>query len=153
YRLHVIAIRVPPLRKRRDDIPLLAYHFLRKYARRMNREVGRIGVEAMRLLREQKWPGNVRELEHAIEHAGVMAKGDTIVPGDLPSYKEIAVALAEEDEVTPAPDSETVVTGLGRLTDLPYSSAKKQALEMFERAYLEAVLRRTGGNVSEAARQ
>src|SRR5882672_7386754 len=59
YRLRVIVIRVPPLRKRRDDIPLLAYHFLRKYARRMNRDVSRIGVEAMRLLREQKWPGNV----------------------------------------------------------------------------------------------
>ncbi len=154
YRLHVIVIHVPPLRRRRDDIPLLAYHFLRKYARRMSREVGRIGVEAMRLLREQKWPGNVRELEHAIEHAVVMAKGDTIVPGDLPSYKEDLAPLSEDDEDSmPAPDSETVLSGLGRLTDLPYSHAKKQALEMFERAYLEAVLRRTGGNVSEAARQ
>jgi two-component system response regulator HydG len=154
YRLHVIAIHVPPLRRRRDDIPLLSYHFLRKYARRMSRDVGRIGVEAMRILREQKWPGNVRELEHAIEHAVVMAKSDTIVPGDLPSYKEVPPPVAYEDEDSvPAPDSETVLTGFGRLTDLPYASAKKQALDMFEQAYLEAVLRRTGGNVSEAARQ
>jgi DNA-binding NtrC family response regulator len=153
YRLHVIVIRVPPLRRRRDDIPLLAYHFLRKYARRMNRDVGRIGVEAMRLLREQKWPGNVRELEHAIEHAVVMAKGDTVVPGDLPIYKEHP-ASAFDDEATPAPaGGDSMLAGLGRLTDLPYSHAKKQALEMFEQAYLEAVLRRTGGNVSEAARQ
>ena len=108
----------------------------------------------MRLLREQNWPGNVRELEHAIEHAVVMAKGDTIVPGDLPSYKEVLLPLSDDDEDSmPAPDSETVLSGLGRLTDLPYSHAKKQALEMFEQAYLEAVLRRTGGNVSEAARQ
>jgi DNA-binding NtrC family response regulator len=84
----------------------------------------------------------------------VMAKGDTIVPGDLPSYKEAPPPLSDDDhDSMPAPDSETVLSGLGRLTDLPYSGAKKQALEMFERAYLEAVLRRTGGNVSEAARQ
>jgi DNA-binding NtrC family response regulator len=155
YRLRVIVIRVPPLRKRRDDIPLLAYHFLRKYARRMNRDVSRIGVEAMRMLREQKWPGNVRELEHAIEHAVVMAKGDAIVPGDLPSYREPQVSTFPEDPaaVTPAPASDVVFSGLGRLTDLPYSNAKKQALEMFEQAYLEAVLQRAGGNVSEAARQ
>jgi two-component system response regulator HydG len=155
YRLRVIVIRVPPLRKRRDDIPLLAYHFLRKYARRMNRDVSRIGVEAMRMLREQKWPGNVRELEHAIEHAVVMAKGDAIVPGDLPSYRDPTVSTFPEDPaaVAPAPASDVVFSGLGRLTDLPYSNAKKQALEMFEQAYLEAVLQRAGGNVSEAARQ
>jgi DNA-binding NtrC family response regulator len=155
YRLRVIVIRVPPLRRRRDDIPLLAYHFLRKYTRRMNRDVSRIGVEAMRLLREQKWPGNVRELEHAIEHAVVMAKGDTIVPGDLPSTRDQAASMYPEDlaATPPPPDSDVTFAGLGRLTDLPYSHAKKQALEMFEQAYLEAVLRRTGGNVSEAARQ
>jgi len=55
--------------------------------------------------------------------------------------------------VTPAPASDVVFSGLSRLTDLPYSHAKKQALEMFEQAYLEAVLQRAGGNVSEAARQ
>jgi len=154
YRLRVIVIRVPPLRKRRDDVPLLAYHFLRKYARRMNREVSRIGVDAMRILREQKWPGNVRELEHAIEHAVVMAKGDTITAGDLPSNRDHPVSIFPEDpSAVGPPRSDTGFAGLGRLTDLPYSHAKKQALEMFEQAYLEAVLRRTGGNVSEAARQ
>jgi DNA-binding NtrC family response regulator len=121
----------------------------------MNRDVSRIGVEAMRMLREQKWPGNVRELEHAIEHAVVMAKGDTIVPGDLPSYREHPASVFPEDPaaVQPPQSGETIFGGLGPLTDLPYSHAKKQALEMFEQAYLEAVLKRTGGNVSEAARQ
>ncbi|HEX9296854.1 MAG TPA: sigma-54 dependent transcriptional regulator [Polyangiaceae bacterium] len=153
YRLHVIVIRVPPLRRRRDDIPLLAYHFLRKYARRMNRDVSRIGVEAMRLLREQKWPGNVRELEHAIEHAVVMAKGDTLVPGDLPSYRDQQAPPFADDAGGERPDADAAMMGLGPLTDLPYAQAKKQALDFFEQAYLEAVLRRTGGNVSEAARQ
>ncbi|HKQ71412.1 MAG TPA: sigma-54 dependent transcriptional regulator [Polyangiaceae bacterium] len=152
YRLHVVVIRVPPLRRRRDDVPLLAYHFLRKYARRMERDVARIGVEAMRLLRDQKWPGNVRELEHAIEHAVVMAKGDTIVPGDLPSNKEHGTPNYDEDASIPQDEGE-MLPDLGDLTDLPYARAKKQALEIFEQAYLEAVLRRTGGNVSEAARQ
>jgi DNA-binding NtrC family response regulator len=106
-------------------------------------------------MREQKWPGNVRELEHAIEHAVVMAKGDTIVPGDLPSYKENQNSpFDDEPSLSSGPaDGDAVSIGLGRLTDLPYSHAKKQALDMFEQAYLEAVLRRTGGNVSEAARQ
>jgi two-component system response regulator HydG len=149
YRLHVIAINVPPLRRRRDDVPLLAYHFLRKYARRMSRDVKRIGVEAMRLLREQKWPGNVRELEHAIEHAVVMAKGNTIVPSDLPMLKE---AASEEPRLAGA-DGSALLGSLGHLVELPYAHAKQNALEVFEQAYLEAVLKRTGGNVSEAARQ
>jgi two-component system response regulator HydG len=151
YRLHVIAINVPPLRRRRDDIPLLAYHFLRKYARRMTRDVRRIGVEAMRLLREQRWPGNVRELEHAIEHAVVMAKSNTIVPGDLPMVKEATSSAFEE--VSPRSGNADDGSLLGHLVGLPYAHAKKQALEVFEQAYLEAVLKRTGGNVSEAARQ
>jgi len=153
YRLHVVVIHVPPLRRRRDDIPLLAYHFLRKYARRMNRDVTRIGVEAMRLMREQNWPGNVRELEHAIEHAVVMVKGDTIVPGDLPSYRLSDHPSYDDDEGHQGSGGGPGLLGLGQLTDLPYAQAKKQALELFEQAYLEAVLRRTGGNVSEAARQ
>jgi two-component system response regulator HydG len=154
YRLHVIAIHVPPLRRRRDDIPLLAYHFLRKYARRMTRDVRRIGVEAMRLLREQKWPGNVRELEHAIEHAVVMAKGNTIVPGDLPMIKDGAPPPFEEPPLSALTEiGEPLLGDLGHLVEMPYAHAKKNALEAFEQAYLEAVLRRTGGNVSEAARQ
>ena len=85
------------------------------------------------MLREQKWPGNVRELEHAIEHAVVMAKGDTIVPGDLPSYRDHQGSMFPEDpNATPPPASEVTFGGLGRLTDLPYANAKKQALEMFE---------------------
>jgi DNA-binding NtrC family response regulator len=150
YRLNVIIIGLPPLRQRKDDIPLLAYHFLHKYARRMSRNVSRIGVEAMRLLRDQRWPGNVRELEHAIEHAVIMAKGDTIVPGDLPPVNAPSVPF---ETVPPPALSTPFVPGLEQLTDLPFSDAKRRALEAFEQSYLEALLKRTGGNVSEAARQ
>jgi DNA-binding NtrC family response regulator len=154
YRLHVIVIRIPPLRQRKDDVPLLAYHFLHKYARRMNRDVVRIGVEAMRLLREQAWPGNVRELENAIEHAVVMAKGGTITPTDLPFFKDRQSASAEHDDDSPSGgDSDASFVGLRTLIDLPFSHAKRRAMEIFEQAYLQALLRRTSGNVSEAARQ
>ncbi len=147
YRLHVIAIRVPALRQRRDDIPLLAYHFLRKYARRMSRDVTRISVETMRQLRDQAWPGNVRELENAIEHAVVMAKTDTVVPGDLP------LADRPRDDDDGDPSSDAVPLALRPLLDLPYGEAKRRALDAFDEAYLEGVLRRTGNNISEAARQ
>jgi DNA-binding NtrC family response regulator len=154
YRLHVIVIRIPPLRQRKDDIPLLAYHFLHKYARRMNRDTTRIGVEAMRLLREQTWPGNVRELENAIEHAVVMAKGSTIVPGDLPFAKDRHAAPADQDDdQSSGGDVDALFLGLRTLIDLPFSHAKRRATDIFEQAYLQALLRRTSGNVSEAARQ
>jgi two-component system response regulator HydG len=153
YRLHVIVIRIPPLRQRKDDIPLLAYHFLHKYARRMNRDVVRIGVEAMRLLREQPWPGNVRELENAIEHAVVMAKSTTITPGDLPSAKDRPGLSADQEDAPPGSEPDALSLGLRTLIDLPFSHAKQRATEIFEQAYVQALLRRTSGNVSEAARQ
>ena len=121
----------------------------------MNRDVSRIGVEAMRLLREQSWPGNVRELENAIEHAVVMAKGDTIVPGDLPSTRNQGASGFHPEDLrdTPAGQRRHVRRSGPPHRPCRTPTRKKQALEMFEQAYLEAVLRRTGGNVSEAARQ
>jgi two-component system response regulator HydG len=153
YRLHVIVIRVPPLRQRKDDIPLLAYHFLHKYARRMNRDITRIGLEAMRLLREQPWPGNVRELENAIEHAVVMAKGTSITPADLPFAKDRHAAGAGQGDAAADGDNDALLLGLRTLLDLPFAHAKRRATEIFEQAYMQALLKRTSGNVSEAARQ
>jgi len=98
YRLNVIPINVPQLRKRRNDIPLLANHFLKHFARERNKVLTGIGEEAMRLLLDHNWPGNVRELENSIEHAVVLAKAGTIQPGDFPSSlkKERPVALESQ---------------------------------------------------------
>jgi len=98
YRLNVIPINVPQLRKRRNDIPLLANHFLKHFARERNKVLTGIGEEAMRLLLDHNWPGNVRELENSIEHAVVLAKTGTIQPGDFPSSlkKERPVALENQ---------------------------------------------------------
>jgi DNA-binding NtrC family response regulator len=148
YRLAVIPVHLPPLRQRKEDIPLLAYHFLHKYARRGGREIKRIGVEALRLLREQPWPGNVRQLENAIEHAVVMARGDSILPSDLPFGREEMDAGDFDDEPGGAPGRLDVA-----LAELSYAEAKERAVDAFDRAYVERLMRRTGGNVSEAARQ
>ncbi|MBI5533244.1 MAG: sigma-54-dependent Fis family transcriptional regulator [Deltaproteobacteria bacterium] len=151
YRLNVIAIHVPPLRKRKDDIPLLAYHFMNKYAKRMGREIRRISPEALRLLREQPWQGNVRELENAIEHAVVLARGDAILPADLPFGRGAQSVPTFSDRPPLAPASPFVLPA--ELGDLPFAEAKKRAVLAFEKSYIETMLERTGGNISEAARQ
>jgi transcriptional regulator with GAF, ATPase, and Fis domain len=85
YRLNVIPIHLPPLRERRNDIPLLARHFLARFAGEQNKAIEGFSPEAMRILLNYDWPGNVRELENGVEHAAVLAKGLTVEPGDLPS--------------------------------------------------------------------
>jgi two-component system response regulator HydG len=148
YRLNVICIELPPLRKRRDDIPLLVYHFLRKYAARAGKDVRKVSDEAMRMLRSHAWPGNVRELENAMEHAVVFCKDDTIVPHDLPSARHSIIPSGDDE-----PIGENGVSASSAFVDLPYREAKERALSRFDGAYFTALLRRTGGNISEAARQ
>lgn len=149
YRLNVVAISLPPLRERHEDIALLAYHFLQKYAARAGRSVHRISAEAMQLLQAQTWPGNVRELENAIEYAVVFCRGEEIAPDSLPMARTVHRGAA-------APRTSREPGGVvlpGGLLDLPYRDAKQRAVDAFETVYFDAVLRRAGGNVSEAARQ
>jgi two-component system response regulator PilR (NtrC family) len=86
YRLNVINIHAPSLRDRRDDIPLLASHFLRKYNERLNKNVAGISVEAMDLLKKYDYPGNVRELENIVERTVALESGATILPESLPPF-------------------------------------------------------------------
>lgn len=85
YRLHVFPIFLPDLKDRREDIPLLAYHFLERVCRETRKQIKGISKEALNLLLEYQWPGNVRELENAIERAVIMADKDYITAGDLPT--------------------------------------------------------------------
>jgi Nif-specific regulatory protein len=84
YRLNVVSVTVPPLRERRDDVPLLAMYFASKYASVRKRPFKGISPEARTILMNYSWPGNVRELENAIEHAMVLGISDEIIPEDLP---------------------------------------------------------------------
>jgi len=86
YRLSVVPITLPPLRERRNDIPLLANHFLKKYNRKRRKDIRAISGRAMKALVQYDWPGNVRELENAIERAVVLAENNVVRPSDLLYY-------------------------------------------------------------------
>ena len=137
-RLNVIAIRLPALRERGEDIPLLAHHFLAKSAARARKPPPRLADDALELLCRYRWPGNVRELENAMERAVILCAGDTLGVADLPPQ------IARSSDRL-APDAEV-------LSELPYAQAKLSAIHTFEKRYLGALMRRTEGNLSEAAR-
>jgi DNA-binding NtrC family response regulator len=134
YRLNVIILRIPPLRNRAEDIPLLAHHFLARYAREFGKPVTTIGTELMEWLLRHPWPGNVRELENVIERAVAVADGHTI-------------GLHELSESPAAPPSSPPPV-LSKTSVPPYTVAREE----FERAYLTALLKASDGSVTEAAR-
>lgn len=104
YRLNVINLKTPPLRDRREDVPTLAQHFLRKYADRLGRPVQAISDEAMEVLKKYDYPGNVRELENIIERTVALEAGATILPESLPPFVQTPsgrkMASAHEIEIT-----------------------------------------------------
>jgi len=127
YRLNVINIRLPPLRQRKDDIPLLAQHFMRHFALEFGKDAREIDEDAMARLLAHDWPGNVRELENAVARALAICRGHALTAGCFDFLDEAARQGARWDPPT----------------DLP--------LKEIERRALEAVLTATGGNVSRAA--
>jgi two-component system response regulator HydG len=145
YRLNVIAIPLPSLRERIEDVPLLAHHFLRRYSDRLGKKVKTLAPEAIELLGAYRWPGNVRELENAIERAVVLCRGDTVTQGDLPPAVTGRTAPLVRD--TPQPGEELA------WLNQSYASAKDQALRRFERSYVEALMRSCDNNISAAARK
>jgi len=176
YRLHVIAIELPPLRDRGDDVLLLANHYLQKFARSMGREAKRLGSDAVRALRDYDWPGNVRELEHAIERAMVLAQREVISAADLPfvrqpaAFRDVLTSSGlgpqlppplprwTDDDIVPpmagAGGSTDPARGvLTELAELPYAEAKRRLVTLFDDTYTRELLRRTSGNMSEAARR
>ncbi len=101
YRLNVINIKTPSLRERKDDIPLLAAHFLKKYNERMNKNIAGISVEAMEILKKYDYPGNVRELENMVERTVALEGGSTILPESLPPMVNTTTGrkLASSNEI------------------------------------------------------
>ncbi len=144
YRLRVVPIKLPPLRKRPEDIPLLANHFLLHYWQR-HRQAGdrppRLSDASVAFLRGRPWRGNVRELQNVIEHVAVLAEPDsTIQPVDIPIY---------DDAGESAPESAPVPSAV---LEEAYHPAKDRVIAQFEREYLARLLQRAGGNMSKAAR-
>ena len=137
YRLHVFPIRLPALRERLEDVPLLASHFLEKHARAMRREIADFHPDALRVLTSYAWPGNVRELENAVERAVAVCKATSIQDRDLPGE----LAHAPPTLLPPGPV----------LASMPYRDAVEQAQERVSREYLVALLTEFNGNVTKAA--
>jgi len=152
YRLAVIVISLPPLRDRREDVLLLAQHFLEKFARQTGRATHRLSAEAISALTTCAWPGNVRQLENALERAVVLARGEEVGLADLP--EEVGGgALLAETRGGPIALGEALDVVAGALTDVPYAEAKRRVLRDFDRAYAAQLLVQSGGNVSKAARR
>ncbi len=128
YRINVITIKLPPLRERKDDIPLLASHFLKKFERSLSRGGMRFSKGAMKLLLSYAWPGNVRELENTIERAAILAETDVIHSHDLPDKLRSNALPAGADFET------------GNVT-----------LEDLEREHIKRVLGKVEGNKDRAA--
>jgi transcriptional regulator with PAS, ATPase and Fis domain len=128
FRLNVVNLALPPLRDRRDDVPLLAFYFLKKFAQTMGKPVADITPDALRLLNRYDYPGNVRELANLIERGVALARGELLELAHLPeSLRSLTLRIA-----TPV-------------------SSELQSLEKNEAAYIAQVLEHTGGNRNQAA--
>ncbi len=124
YRLNVFSLTIPPLRERREDIPVLVDHFLKKYSQSMNKPVRGISRNAMDLLKAHEWPGNVRELQNAMERAVLVCQGKEIEPADLPF----------------------------QLVDAGKQLPNNKSLSALEKLHIQRVLQETEWNISQASR-
>ncbi|HSB09379.1 MAG TPA: sigma-54 dependent transcriptional regulator [Blastocatellia bacterium] len=128
YRLNVIAVQLPALRDRREDIPLLAEHFLQMFARQHQRPASSLSAEVLEFFLTYDWPGNVRELQNVIQHAVLLSEGESVECSDLPDYLQAKCS-----------------------SDLSFQSMRETQAEAVEKSFLVELLRRHKGNVSEAA--
>jgi two-component system response regulator AtoC len=129
FRIRVVPIRLPPLRERREDIPLLLEHLVKKHAARLGRPALQPDAPALKAILDHGWPGNVRELEHAVERSLLLARGEAMTLEDLPPELSHAGAGGEHAD----------------------EGGYRQAREGWERRYFEELLREAGGSVGKAA--
>lgn len=134
FRLEGIKITVPPLRERKEDIPLLVYNFIDEFNKNYGTDIKDVSLQALEILMNYRWEGNVRQLQNTINEACILAlsDGDTILPKHLPSY------------ITKSENSEHII--------LDYNKAKKINDEIFTKKYLRNLLAITKGNISQAAK-
>jgi DNA-binding NtrC family response regulator len=140
YRLNVVCINLPPLRERKEDIPLLVAHFMEKYEGEAKREVNEISDEAMKLVERYHWPGNIRELENCVLRAVILAKTGQIEMSDLPV--EVAEG-ALPAEVRPPRNTEEL--------KLMKKREKERVVGQVEKQFVMEALRRNKGNISRSA--
>lgn len=151
FRLRVIPIEVPPLCERPSDIPLLIEEFASRFAEAYNLPKVMVSAAAMERLNSYSWPGNIRELENCMNCLTCWQLNRPVQPIDLPLLNlekdEFANGSANDDAALHVTDANP------NLTKQPYNEAKRDLVDRFEREYVEDALRRSGGNITEAARQ
>ncbi|MDQ3031914.1 MAG: sigma-54 dependent transcriptional regulator [Myxococcota bacterium] len=165
YRLNVVQVRLPPLRERRSDIPLLVEHFVRRFRERLNKkQLTGVSEQAMEVLLAHGWPGNIRELENVIERCTLFCDGDQISHGDLPPDLRSAPSSSPGQQRAPGSsrppeaaddgaddddehDGDPATSGEIGLKELVREAAAK-----VERDYIVRALQQTGGNVTHTAR-
>ncbi|MBI4446702.1 MAG: sigma-54-dependent Fis family transcriptional regulator [Acidobacteria bacterium] len=136
YRLNTITLRIPPLRERTEDIPLLVHHFIKKFEPSCRKKIKGITPQALELLSRYPWPGNVRELSNVVERGLTLTQGPYLDVPDLPREMVFVTAHCSHDIST---DS--------------FAAAKREAIRIFESEYLSKVLSENSGNISRSARQ
>lgn len=136
YRVSVFPIKLPPLRKRKDDILLLAEHFINKFTAELRKRKMRFEPKTKKILQNYRWPGNIRELQNIIERAVILTEGDTIHPEDI-GIKESLEGIESEIEIT---------------DKMSLKEASKIGKRIAEKKLISSILLRTGGNKSKAAK-
>src|SRR5436190_5559204 len=158
YRLNVVRLRVPPLRERRADIPLLVEYFLQKFAQKNKQPIKAVTDEALRSLEAYDWPGNVRELENVMHRALVVSKGDAILSADLPlevskqsrtEVRETAPAVEGASGATIGSDTASIARAL---FDMARRDPKLKIIPFLEREMVIHALKETNGNQVQAAK-
>jgi len=150
YRLSVFTIKLPPLRERGDDLPLLVGHFLKRFNRELDKNVTQVLPETLDLLRRHAWPGNLRELQSVLKQSLLQAAGPLLAPEFLPAYLQEPVRPPDEEAPTQAGFDlqhyirERLEAGSVNLYD--------EALQLLERQLVTEVLRHTSGNQVQAAK-
>jgi nitrogen regulation protein NR(I) len=166
YRLNVVRIRLPALRERRSDVPLLVNYFLKRFARDEGKPARSITAEALRRLQQHDWPGNVRQLENVVRRALVVSKGEAILPGDLPPELTGVVAVTESAVVSAGAGAAAAAPALpatppaepapADLAQQLFRWARQHSdlpvIDAVERELVSEALRETRGNQLQAAR-
>ena len=144
YRIGVISLTLPPLRKRKDDIPILANHFLTIYQKKIDRDITGFSTESMNALCGYSWPGNIRELMNVIERAILLCKSDIISLSDLPS--------SFHDNISSVPDLlGPFIQDIDSWKGKTLAEVKEAVLDRVEKRYLEMALEVTGGRINKTA--
>ncbi|RKY58895.1 MAG: sigma-54-dependent Fis family transcriptional regulator [Candidatus Latescibacterota bacterium] len=152
YRLNVVTINLPPLRERVEDIPELAYYFLRKFSSKLGKEMSSISSEAMEMLKNYRWPGNVRELENTIKRAIVIGRGRVLLPEFISFDQKPEGDMATSDEAL----GEAMDTLIENLLDLAreknFCRDNLNIVNKMEELLIRKALQKTGGHQLRAAR-